>query len=778
MASIAINMAIGLGTSFLLRLFEPTRRVEGPRISDLSAPRSNYGSGIPIVWGKCRLGGNLIWATNIREVVKKSRKRGKGFGPKTQTTDYSYFANFAVMLCRGPIARVNRIWLNGKLVYAHGGTANQFFNTYGRIYTGTTGQNPDPMIQSTIPVVANDYGLSPDPGTRAAEIAAIEQTYGITITNQQPGYRRRAYLVFEGLPLSDYNNAIPAVSVEVVAQESISLQQIIEELCAEAGLQPGEYNASALADVPVDGFILKNVQSINGALEELQSAYFFDVIRSQGVLRFVKQSRARDVVEPDNGMLAAHVFGQDRPDDYNKEVLTIEQLPSEVTVTFLDAAEDYAENSASYRRQSALPDNKKDVSVQLVLTANHARQMAERLLFQEWIEQRIKYELSLPLSMLHAEAGDLLQVNLSGQVETLEIKRVKLGANLICEYECTPSDKSFLSYTRQLPIRPVESEIQVEGDTILSVRDVNLVSDSDPEGLYVVATGEGTWRFGFLYASVDSTNYSYSSNLGPKGVIGGVIGDALPNALPYVYDENSILFVQLRSGDTLESVTDAQLDQGANKALVGDEIIQFGSAIYISDNQWRLERFRRGIRGTSHAISGHHANEVFLLLTGDDASVLVQEGTTADVGRTYYFKALNSYQTLDQVSALAVPILGNAYRPYAPSGVALTRNSGGDLIVSWHRHTRRNGRWQDGGDVAIPSSELRCLVEIRNGALLVQSAFVSGNSYTYLASDQVADFGSLQLSLSVTIYQLNDAVVSGFRGWPFTGTIVVSRSVV
>lgn len=776
MASIAINLAIGLGTSFLLSLFEPTRKVEGPRLSDLSAPRSSYGSGIPIVWGKCRLGGNLIWATNLKEVVKKSKKRGKGLGPKTQSTEYTYFANFAVLLCRGPIVRVHRVWLNGKLAYEYGGAGNQFFNTYARIYTGTTNQNPDPMVQNTVSVVANDYGLSPDPGTRAAEIAQIEQTYGVTITNQQPGYRRRAYLVFEGLPLADYGNSIPAVSAEVIAHESVSLRQIIEGLCAEAGLDAGEYDASALSDVPVGGFIIKNIQSINAALEELQSAYFFDVIRSQGVLKFVKQDRARDVVEPDPGMLAAHVFGQDRPDDYNKEIVTIEQLPSEVNVTFLDPAEDYSENSASYRRQAALPDNKKDVSVQLVLTADQARQMAERLLFQEWIEQRIKYELTYPLSMLHVEAGDLLQVNLGLQTETLEVRRVKLGANLICEYECTASDKSFLSYTRQLPIRPIESEIQVEGETILEIRDINLVSDSDPEGLYVVATGEGTWRFGFLYASLDASIYSYANNLGPKGVIGEVVGDALPPALPYVYDDNSVLLVQLRAGDTLESVTDVQLDLGVNKALVGDELIQFGTAIYISDNQWQLRHFRRGIRGTAHAISGHQASEKFLLFTGDDASVLVQEGTIADVGRTYYFKALNSYQTLDQVAADTVPVVGNPYRPYAPSGVRLSRNSSDDLILEWSRHARRNGRWRDGGDIAIDASETRCLVEIRNGATLVQSAFVSGNSYTYTAADQVADFGVIQNSLAVTIYQLNDAVVNGFRGWPFVGSVSVSRS--
>lgn len=788
MASVGINLAIGLGASLLLSLLEPPQKIEGPRLSDLSAPKSSYGAGIPIIWGKARVGGNLIWATKLREAVKKKKKRGKGIGPKVQETTYSYFANFAVMLCRGPIVRINRIWLNGKLVYAFGGSGNDFFNSYGRIYLGTTAQTPDPMIESTQPVVHNDYGLSSDPSTRAQEIATIQETYGIGITNQQPAYRGRAYIVFENFPLADYNNAIPTVSAEIIANESISLQAVIEELCDEAGMAAGEYDASDLADIAINGFVIKNIQSINSALEQLQQAYFFDVIRSQGVLKFVKQSRSRSLLVPDSSLQASHLYGQERPDDFSKEVITIEQLPSEVNVTFLDPAEDYAENTASYRRQRAIPDNKKDVSVQLVLTIDQAKQMAERLLFLDWIEQRIKYELTYPPALLNAEAGDLLQVTIAGQTETLEIRRSQIGANLLCEYDCTVSDKSYLNYTRVLPVEPVESEITVEGDTILEVFDIGLVSDGDNEGLYYTGTGEGTWRFGFLYSSYDNATYDFVATIDTKGVIGSVygrassagvvVGDPLRDALPYVLDMISTPIVQLLPGDTLFSVTDTQLDLGQNKALIGDEVIQFGNAIYLGDDRWQISRLRRGIRGTAQHTTGHGANEKFILFTGDDAAVQVLEGTVADIGRIFYFKGLNSFQTPDQVDAIVVPVVGNAYRPYPPSGVTIARDTNGDLIISWQRHVRRNGRWQDGGDVSIPSTETQCRIEIYNGLSLVETATVTGNAYTYTAAAQLADFGSLQNTLTLTLYQLNTEVSTGFKGYPFSGTIAVSRVLV
>lgn len=775
MAAIGINLAIGLGASFLLSLFEPAQKVEGPRLSDLSAPKSSYGSGIPILWGRARVGGNLIWATNLKEVVRRQRRGGKGLGPKVQETNYSYFANFAVLLCRGPILRVNRVWLNGKLVYAFGGTANQFFETHARVYTGTDNQNPDPMIQNTVPVVFNDYGLPQDNAQRVAEIKNIENSYGFKITNQQPGYRGRAYLVFENFPLADYNNAIPVVSAEVVAQESVTLQQIIESLCATAGMRAGEYDASALAGVGVTGFVIKNIQGINQALEQLQQAYFFDVIRSAGVLRFVPKDRTRAAVSPDESMLATHVFGSEQPDNFSKEILTIEQLSSEVNVTFLDPAEDYAENTASYRRQLALPDNKKDVSVQLVLNIAQAKQMAERLLYQEWIEQRIKYTLQLPPALLKAEAGDIVQIQILGEAQNLEIRRVNLGANLICEYEAIPSDKSFLSYERSLAVKPVESTLTVEGDTVAIIRDMNLVSDSDTEGLYYSATGEGTWRFGYLFASLDAQNYDFVNTISTRGAIGTVEG-TLRDALPDVFDRVTSVVVALIGNVQLQSVSDSQLDAGKNKALVGEEILQFQNAYYLGSQRWRLQGFRRGIRGTAAKTVGHGAGENFLLLTGDDAYVQIQSGTPADVGRTYYFKVLNSSQTLDQVAAQTMPIVGNPYRPYAPSGVKLSRLAGGDLLVSWRRHSRRNGLWKNGGDIAIPLEEQRCLVEILNNGAVVETGTITGNQFTYTAAAQIADFGALQNSLTLRIYQLNDAVVSGFRGYPWEGAVGVSYS--
>src|SRR5438552_17164206 len=85
------------------------RHVEGPRLADLDVMASTEGAPIPRVYGRARLAGQVIWATKLEEVVsfRTDTEGGKG-GPTatTNTTPYTYFANFAVGLCAGPIGRV------------------------------------------------------------------------------------------------------------------------------------------------------------------------------------------------------------------------------------------------------------------------------------------------------------------------------------------------------------------------------------------------------------------------------------------------------------------------------------------------------------------------------------------------------------------------------------------------------------------------------------------------------------------------------------------------
>lgn len=157
------------------------KNVQGPRLSDLDVMSSTEGAPIPRVYGRARISAQLIWATKLEEVVSKrteSAGGGKGGGPKVSTTTYSYFVNFAIGLCEGPIARIGRVWADGKPLDLEG------LNV--RIYSGAEDQLPDPLIEAK-----EGEGLA-------------------------PAYRGLCYLVFERLPLENFGNRIPQISVEIV----------------------------------------------------------------------------------------------------------------------------------------------------------------------------------------------------------------------------------------------------------------------------------------------------------------------------------------------------------------------------------------------------------------------------------------------------------------------------------------------------------------------------------------------------------------------------------
>ncbi len=164
--------------SWIVSSLAPTQRIEGQRVDSLRITSSTEGAVVPRVYGRMRLGGNVIWATDFREETKTSTQGGgKGGGPKVKTTEYRYFASFAVALCEGPITGIGRVWADGKLMDTAGIT--------WRWYPGDEAQMADPFI--------------------AAKMGAANT----------PAYRGTAYVVFEELPLGNYGNRLPQLSFEV-----------------------------------------------------------------------------------------------------------------------------------------------------------------------------------------------------------------------------------------------------------------------------------------------------------------------------------------------------------------------------------------------------------------------------------------------------------------------------------------------------------------------------------------------------------------------------------
>lgn len=187
--------------------------VDVGRLERLRLTGAGEGAAIGQIWGRMRVAGQVIWATEFVETVRR-RRTGKG-APKPKVNEYSYSVSLAIALCEGEILRVGRIWADGNEISA--------LDLNLRVYSGSEVQLPDPLVE------------------------AIEGS------GRAPAYRGVAYVVIEDLELAPYGNRVPQFSFEVVRAAqgpAVDMSETLDNAVRAVALIPGtgEYG---LATTPV-----------------------------------------------------------------------------------------------------------------------------------------------------------------------------------------------------------------------------------------------------------------------------------------------------------------------------------------------------------------------------------------------------------------------------------------------------------------------------------------------------------------------------------------------
>lgn len=188
--------------------------VETGRVDRFRITGAAEGAAVAQLYGRMRLGGQVIWATEFVESVNRSGG-GKGLAPQPKTAEYSYSVSLAVALCEGEITSVGRVWADG--VEQSPEDLNM------RVYKGAHDQLPDALME------------------------AVEGE------GMVPAYRGTAYVVMENLPLAPFGNRVPQFTFEVCRPSPVEQDGAdgdIAHAVRAVALMPGtgEY---ALATTPV-----------------------------------------------------------------------------------------------------------------------------------------------------------------------------------------------------------------------------------------------------------------------------------------------------------------------------------------------------------------------------------------------------------------------------------------------------------------------------------------------------------------------------------------------
>jgi len=729
-----------LGREIDNRLFSShsSRSIEGPRLKNLSIQTSAYGEPIPLIYGSMRVSGNVIWSTGLKEIKSEETETsgGKGSSQSVTTVKYSYSASFAVALSGRRIIDVGRIWADGKLLRDASGKLAVSGSL--SIYDGAEGQPPSPLIE------------------------AIE---GGNNTNS---FRGLSYVTFENLALGEYANRIPNLTFEVIADSGtgVILSDIISDICLRANLE--DYDATDLDQI-VRGYIIPGPAPARRMIEELASLYHFDVVEQNNSLLFRKLSRPTDVDIASEDII---ISGGGAKSEKSKISLKRRQeldLPREVGMAYIDPSRDFQPGQQRARRLNVASEIVENFSVPIVLESSEAKNISEIQLDLIW-HGREKIHFNLPPRYSDLQAGDIISLNLPSQTAEFLIEEIELGRDgLECQavkYNSEIFSHNAVAEGGTIPVQIV-ADIALSFLHFLDMPSISGDNIASPILFWAASRGAGKWTGAKLYVSRDGGAQFTALTSTSSEAVSGMVDNILLGGPTAYWDEKNEMLVRLDEGSGfLQSLDENGVLGGGNVAWVGGEILQFRNAVLEPDGRYRLSGLLRGRRGTEHLVSSHSAGEKFILLT------LTQTNSSAlllsDVGKSHLYKLVSVGQNLDAVAAENILYAGNNLKPFSPVHALGRRDGAGNITLEWIRRSRVGGEWLDNTDVPLGELYEKYDVEILNLGSVVRSLSVSSSNFIYTAALQIEDFGAIQASIEVNIYQISDAVG---RGWPLNITL-------
>lgn len=529
-----------------------------------------------------------------------------------------------------------------------------------------------------------------------------------------------------------------------------SLSAIVGDVLDRAGYSGSDYDVSTLTDINVNGYVLQEPTNARSALEPLRLLEPFDIIESGTQLKAVLRHDTADTTLPSSEWRAA-------PDKHEPpppmEVTRTQELdlPAEIDVDYIDASRDFEVNSQRARRIVTKAQAVRKIALPIVCTASTAKQIAETRLYSLWAEREL-VRLRISRRYLVLDPGDVVDL---GNGSLLRITKINQAGGLI-EAEGFYVNEAVLDSVASADIGEIVRPSTVAPlSSSLYLMDLPLLQNTDDQpGVYAAVAGLPGWTGASLWRAADGVNYSRIASLPIMATSG--IAVTIPANVPCDYiDRASNIEVQLLNG-TLSSCAEIDLYNGANAALLGNEIIQFQTATLVGPGLYTLTNLLRGRRGTEWAAGSHAVGENFVLLSSLTVDFI--PALLTDRGSAYEFRALSRGQSLGDAQDNNFIYNLKTLQPFAPANIQGSRVSGtgSDLTLNWKRRARLNAEWVAYVDVPLDEPSELYDVEIMNGGTVVRtfSSLISP-TVIYTAAQQSSDWGTVPASFTINIYQLS-----------------------
>lgn len=622
---------------------------EGPRLKELSVSTSSYGTPIPHHHGRVRAPGSIIWATDL---VERSSTSGGGKGSPSTTT-FSYSVSCAVALASRPIVGIGRIWADGNLL--RGAAGDLKVGGTLRTYTGHGDQAPDPLIASA--------------------------------QGNTPAFRGLAYCVFEDLILTDFGNRIPALTFEIIADtQSVTIEAVA-----------GPLEGPVTLVRPLDGLLGYSNEggTLADTLAAIDQLYPIACDASGASLSLI-QGDALPITAPllpeaaaaGDGESFAEATGQLR-----RRKADASAVPD--GLRYYDVERDF---QAGMQRADgrARPGRSRIIEFPGALAASDARSLANGAATRAaWSRDTIAWRMAeldpslTPGQVVYVPGREgiwsIESWEWRDQGVELELRRVPRGPGR----QPLADPGQVLTANDELATPSLLAAYEAPWDG---------VGSADLRHAFAAASSQSAgWRGAALYL-VQAGQLLPIGNAGRQRSIIGLTVTPLAPSTAAVLEREAVIEIELAAADfALNGSNPEALASGANRALIGGEVVQFACAERLAGNRWRLAGLLRGRGGTeSAALAGSAPGTAFILL--DNHPVLLDPAVLGAPGPAT-IAAIGLADPAPVLTELLNP--GLTQRPLTPVHGRVREEGDGSLALAWCRRARGAWAWQDGVDVPL-----------------------------------------------------------------------------
>lgn len=549
------------------------------------------------------------------------------------------------------------------------------------------------------------------------------------------------------------------------AGNAISIAAIVARICERCGLT--RIDVSELEDRLVHGYTIQRVMDGRSAIAPLRSVGFFDGVDSGSIYKFPVRGKAsvRALTEDD---LGAHEIGTDIDANVTTRKQQDIELPRQLFVQYRDPERDYepGEQSSPTRITTAAV-NDVYVDAAVAISATQALRCAEVLWADLWAA-RWSHQIALDLSQIELEVTDTFTVPVDGRNERMRAVSLEDSGMLLRRFALVRDDDG--DYTSTVVAEPSAlpvTRLNTYARSLIYFIDLPPLRSQDDNAGFYVAAARGvngtTWGGATILRSTDDGDTFQNVTSVVSEAIIGTMMTALPAASSTVWDLGNEIIVDVSRG-TLSNCTEEEAREGANLLAIGAderwELVSFTTAELIGPTRWRLTHLLRGRRATEHNVGGGLAGDTVILVSGDGIARVPL--AVADIAKSFIYRAVTIGTSIATGIDSSFAGHGEALRPFSPVNIKGDRDEDGNLVVSWMRRDRLQLDYVPGEPTLMSEQIEDYEVDILTSTGEVRRTISSSvENIAYSVDQQITDFGSVQASIIVRIYQISVAVGRG-----------------